>query len=319
MLALFQSGAIAGLGYPWRVGISRKAFLGGMVGQAGRRQAPGQPGAACAALLGGAVVFRVHDVGATVDSELAVFAAILGLAGAGLRRRGAPRGALSLGQISRQLPEARSRHTSPRLSRLQGLRSPGHGQGRVDPGGLLRGGLLCSSSRRWRSQSARMSSLRACVIALANASSSPSFARSSCASGQALPGAARPRIISDRGSVALRRGGPRRSSPQRGPQDVVDTAPRLDGRVHKALIVRTIFGHDPSPRRGLIGAGASPQPAASSACARDAPSARLGKLATARPLGPSPRRPTPSSRLRGTLSPDSITGSAPKQLSSRIP
>ena len=75
-------GAIAGLGYPVAVGISRKAFLGGMVGKPVEGRLPASLGAACAALLGGAVVFRVHDVGATVDA-LAVFAAILGLAGRG--------------------------------------------------------------------------------------------------------------------------------------------------------------------------------------------------------------------------------------------
>jgi dihydropteroate synthase len=75
-------GAIVGLGFPVAVGISRKAFLGALVGKPVEGRLPASLGAACAALLGGAAVFRVHDVGATADA-LGVFAAILGLAGRG--------------------------------------------------------------------------------------------------------------------------------------------------------------------------------------------------------------------------------------------
>jgi dihydropteroate synthase len=80
-LALLSGlGSIADLGYPVAIGISRKAFLGALVGKAVEGRLPASLGAACAAFLGGAAVFRVHDVAATADA-LAVFAAILGRAG----------------------------------------------------------------------------------------------------------------------------------------------------------------------------------------------------------------------------------------------
>jgi dihydropteroate synthase len=80
-LALLSGlGSIADLGYPVAIGISRKAFLGALVGKAVDGRLSASLGAACAALLGGAVVFRVHDVAATADA-LAVFEAILGRTG----------------------------------------------------------------------------------------------------------------------------------------------------------------------------------------------------------------------------------------------
>ncbi len=70
-------GAIAGLGYPVAVGLSRKAFLGAIVGEEVDARLPSSLGAACAALLGGAFLFRVHDVAATVEA-LAAFEAVVG-------------------------------------------------------------------------------------------------------------------------------------------------------------------------------------------------------------------------------------------------
>ena len=73
-------GAIAGLGYPVAVGLSRKAFLGAIVGKEVDGRLPASLGAACAAFLGGAVIFRVHDVAATVEA-LTAFEAIVGRPG----------------------------------------------------------------------------------------------------------------------------------------------------------------------------------------------------------------------------------------------
>jgi len=64
-------------GYPVVVGLSRKSFLGALTGRAVGDRLPGSLAAACAAFLGGADVFRVHDVPETVDA-LRVFGAILG-------------------------------------------------------------------------------------------------------------------------------------------------------------------------------------------------------------------------------------------------
>jgi dihydropteroate synthase len=74
---LARLSTIAALGYPVAVGLSRKGFLGALVGKSVEGRLYGSLGAACAALLGGAVVFRAHDVAATVDA-LAAFAAIVG-------------------------------------------------------------------------------------------------------------------------------------------------------------------------------------------------------------------------------------------------
>lgn len=64
-------------GYPVVVGLSRKSFIGALTGRPVEERLPGSIAAACAAVLGGADVFRVHDVPETVDA-LAVFGAILG-------------------------------------------------------------------------------------------------------------------------------------------------------------------------------------------------------------------------------------------------
>jgi dihydropteroate synthase len=62
------------LGYPVLVGLSRKSFVGLITGRDTEDRLSGSLGAACAAYLGGASIFRVHDVAQTVDA-LAVFAA----------------------------------------------------------------------------------------------------------------------------------------------------------------------------------------------------------------------------------------------------
>jgi len=67
---------IVGLGYPVVVGLSRKSFVGALVGKGAEGRLAGSLGAACAAYLGGGLVFRTHDVAETVDA-LAVFAGIL--------------------------------------------------------------------------------------------------------------------------------------------------------------------------------------------------------------------------------------------------
>ena len=64
-------------GYPVVVGLSRKSFLGALTGRDVADRLPGSLAAACAAFLGGADVFRVHDVRETADA-LSVFGAILG-------------------------------------------------------------------------------------------------------------------------------------------------------------------------------------------------------------------------------------------------
>jgi dihydropteroate synthase len=61
-------GKIAGLGYPVLVGVSRKSFIGAVAG--GRPVAErlsGTLAATAAAYVGGARIFRAHDVLETVD------------------------------------------------------------------------------------------------------------------------------------------------------------------------------------------------------------------------------------------------------------
>jgi dihydropteroate synthase len=72
---LSRLGAVADLGYPVLVGLSRKTFVGAITGKDAEGRLAGSLGAACAAYARGARVFRVHDVAATVDA-LAVYAAI---------------------------------------------------------------------------------------------------------------------------------------------------------------------------------------------------------------------------------------------------
>ena len=76
---LSRLGLVVALGYPVVVGLSRKAFIGAIVGKSVEARLAGSLGAACAAWLGGALVLRVHDVGETVDA-LAAFIATGGAA-----------------------------------------------------------------------------------------------------------------------------------------------------------------------------------------------------------------------------------------------
>ena len=61
--------ALAELGAPIMVGVSRKRFIGSITGEAQADQRlPGSLAAACAAYRGGATLLRVHDVGPTAEA-----------------------------------------------------------------------------------------------------------------------------------------------------------------------------------------------------------------------------------------------------------
>jgi len=78
-----RDGAVARLsraGWPVLVGLSRKSLVGAITGRAVEDRLAGSLGAACAARLAGAVLFRVHDVAETADA-LAVFDRAAGSAG----------------------------------------------------------------------------------------------------------------------------------------------------------------------------------------------------------------------------------------------
>jgi len=77
-LALLRGlGRIAGLGYPVLVGLSRKSLLGEITGRPVEERVHGSVALAVHAVLNGAAIVRVHDVGPTVDA-LRVIAAIRG-------------------------------------------------------------------------------------------------------------------------------------------------------------------------------------------------------------------------------------------------
>jgi dihydropteroate synthase len=59
---------LAACGYPVLVGLSRKAFIGVITGRPADGRLPGSLGAACAARIKGACIFRVHDVAETRDA-----------------------------------------------------------------------------------------------------------------------------------------------------------------------------------------------------------------------------------------------------------
>jgi dihydropteroate synthase len=69
---------LAACGYPVLVGLSRKAFVGVITGHPVGKRLAGSLGAACAARIKGACIFRVHDVEETRDA-LAAMDAILGV------------------------------------------------------------------------------------------------------------------------------------------------------------------------------------------------------------------------------------------------
>ncbi len=58
---------LASLGYPLLVGVSRKAFIGQVLGRPVEQRMMGAAAASAMAILGGARVIRVHDVGAIRD------------------------------------------------------------------------------------------------------------------------------------------------------------------------------------------------------------------------------------------------------------
>jgi dihydropteroate synthase len=67
---------IAALGYPLLVGVSRKAFVGALTGRPAPGRLAGSLGAAAAAWMGGARIFRVHDVAETRDCLLVLATAL---------------------------------------------------------------------------------------------------------------------------------------------------------------------------------------------------------------------------------------------------
>jgi dihydropteroate synthase len=69
---------LAGLGFPLVVGVSRKSFVGTLTGKPVGDRMPGSVGMAVFAMLHGAAVLRVHDVGPTVDAIRAVEAIVKG-------------------------------------------------------------------------------------------------------------------------------------------------------------------------------------------------------------------------------------------------
>jgi len=80
-LALLRGlGELASLGQPLLVGLSRKSFVGALTGKPVEARLAGSLGAAASAWLGGARLFRVHDVAETRDLLL-VLSAVLGRGG----------------------------------------------------------------------------------------------------------------------------------------------------------------------------------------------------------------------------------------------
>jgi dihydropteroate synthase len=78
--------ALAGLGRPLAVGVSRKSFLGAITGHGDpERRLPASLAATAVAVLGGAAVVRTHDVAETVDA-VRVAARLLAARGGGVTR-----------------------------------------------------------------------------------------------------------------------------------------------------------------------------------------------------------------------------------------
>ncbi|HTX72594.1 MAG TPA: dihydropteroate synthase [Rectinemataceae bacterium] len=67
-------------GFPVLVGLSRKAFVGAITGKHVEGRLAGSLGAACAAYLKGARIFRVHDVAETVDALAVLRSSLAGAA-----------------------------------------------------------------------------------------------------------------------------------------------------------------------------------------------------------------------------------------------
>ncbi len=68
MEILCSLGAFSSLGRPLLIGASRKSFIGAVTGDPGADRLGGSVAAAVLAVLGGADVLRVHDVGATAQA-----------------------------------------------------------------------------------------------------------------------------------------------------------------------------------------------------------------------------------------------------------
>lgn len=64
--------SLVGLGYPVLAGISRKRIIGEITGKPIALRLAGSLGAACAAWMRGASIFRVHDVAETFDALLSL-------------------------------------------------------------------------------------------------------------------------------------------------------------------------------------------------------------------------------------------------------
>jgi diadenylate cyclase len=75
---LGRLGELSSAGYPVLVGLSRKAFVGAITGKPAEGRLAGSLGAACAAYLGGARIFRVHDPAETADALALLAAALAG-------------------------------------------------------------------------------------------------------------------------------------------------------------------------------------------------------------------------------------------------
>jgi dihydropteroate synthase len=69
---------LSALGFPLLIGLSRKSFIGALTGRPVEDRLAGGLGATAAAWIGGARLFRTHDVAETRDSLLTLSAALRG-------------------------------------------------------------------------------------------------------------------------------------------------------------------------------------------------------------------------------------------------
>jgi len=84
-----DDGAVARLsraGWPVLVGLSRKSFVGAIAGREPEGRLAGSLGAACAAYVAGARLFRVHDVAETADALAVLSRSLYGARALGLDR-----------------------------------------------------------------------------------------------------------------------------------------------------------------------------------------------------------------------------------------
>jgi dihydropteroate synthase len=79
-LALLKSLAqLAALGSPLLVGVSRKSFIGRVLGRSVQERLHGGLGLAALAVIEGARIIRTHDVAATRDTLVMVSAVMQGI------------------------------------------------------------------------------------------------------------------------------------------------------------------------------------------------------------------------------------------------